>query len=269
MAEIVQRKPVKLSTLKKLYEAKEPIVMITGYDATFARIEDEAGTDMILVGDSLGMTMQGNSTTLPVSIEDMAYHTACVAKGNKTAFIVTDMPFGSYLVNEDEGVANAVELMKAGAHMVKMEGGLEVCPLVKRLRTMGIPVCGHVGFTPQSVNAIGGYFVQGRTQSGEEKLLAEAHALEEAGASVIVFEMVPAAVAKKVTAELHIPTIGIGAGPDCSGQVLVLQDVLGIYGRAPKFAKNFMVGASSIQEALKNYVQAVKSRAFPTADHSF
>lgn len=269
MADCVQRKPVRLSTLKKLYEAGDPIVMITGYDATFARIEDEAGVDMILVGDSLGMTMQGNSTTLPVSIEDMAYHTSCVAKGNKTAFIVTDMPFGSYLVNEDDALANAVKVMKAGAHMVKLEGGFEVCPIVKRLRTMGIPVCGHVGFTPQSVNAIGGYFVQGKTPSGEEKLLMEAKALQEAGASAIVFEMVPAEVAKKVTKELKIPTIGIGAGPDCSGQVLVLQDVLGIYGRAPKFAKNFMVGASSIQEALKNFVQAVKSRNFPAAEHCF
>lgn len=180
------------------------------------------------------------------------------------------MNFGSYLVNEDEAVANAVKLIQAGAHMVKFEGGTEVCPLARRLTAMGIPVCGHVGFTPQSVNAIGGYFVQGKTKSGEEKLMADTLALQEAGASMIVLEMVPADVAKRVTEALSIPTIGIGGGLNCSGQVLVLQDLLGIFpGRKPRFTKNFMEGAASIKEAVANYVNAVKNREFPAPEHSF
>ena len=165
MDQKTERKPVRLSTIKKMYEAGEPIVMLTCYDATFSSVEDEAGVDIKLIGDSLGMVMQGHETTLPVTIDDMVYHTACVARGNKYGLVLADMNFGSYLVNEDEAVANAVKLMQAGAHMVKFEGGVEVCPLARRLTAMGIPVCGHVGFTPQSVNAIGGYFVQGKTKS--------------------------------------------------------------------------------------------------------
>ena len=157
MDQKTERKPVRLSTIKKMYEAGEPIVMLTCYDATFSSVEDEAGVDIKLIGDSLGMVMQGRETTLPVTIDDMVYHTACVARGNKYGLVLADMNFGSYLVNEDEAVANAVKLMQAGAHMVKFEGGTEVCPLARRLTAMGIPVCGHVGFTPQSVNAIGGY----------------------------------------------------------------------------------------------------------------
>ena len=270
MTEQVARKQVKLSTLKKMHEQHEPIVMLTGYDATFAYLEDEAGVDIILIGDSLGMTIQGRKDTLPVTIDDMVYHTECVARGNKTALVLADMSFGSYLVNEDEAVANAVKLMKAGANMVKFEGGEEVCPLIKRLSQMGIPVCAHLGFTPQSVNMIGGFFVQGRTVSAEERLLASAMAAQEAGAAMVLFEMVPASVAKKATESLSVPTIGIGAGPDCSGQVLVLQDILGIFpGRKPKFSKNFMQGAADIQTAIKNYVKAVKSKEFPTQEHSF
>ncbi|GAB1825999.1 MAG: 3-methyl-2-oxobutanoate hydroxymethyltransferase [Burkholderiales bacterium] len=264
------RKQVRLSTLKKMHENGEPIVMLTCYDASFAHLLDEAGVDMLLVGDSLGMTVQGNSTTIPVSVEDMEYHTRCVAKGNKTAFILTDLPFGSYQVNEEEGMANCIRLIKAGANMVKLEGGEEICPLVRRLTAAGVPVCGHIGFTPQSINTIGGFFVQGKSDSGKEKLKREALALQEAGAAMVLFEMVPADIAAEVTQLLHVPTIGIGAGPGTSGQVLVLQDILNIYaGRKPKFSKNFMEGAGSIQGAVENYVKAVKSKDFPTQSHSF
>ncbi len=249
------RKQVRLSTLKKMHENGEPIVMLTCYDASFAHLLDEAGVDMLLVGDSLGMTVQGNSTTIPVSVEDMEYHTRCVAKGNKTAFILTDLPFGSYQVNDEEGMANCIRLIKAGANMVKLEGGEEICPLVRRLTTAGVPVCGHIGFTPQSINTIGGFFVQGKSDSGKEKLKREALALQEAGAAMVLFEMVPADIA---------------AEPGTSGQVLVLQDILNIYaGRKPKFSKNFMEGAGSIQGAVENYVKAVKSKDFPTQSHSF
>ncbi len=249
------RKQVRLSTLKKMHENGEPIVMLTCYDASFAHLLDEAGVDMLLVGDSLGMTVQGNSTTIPVSVEDMEYHTRCVAKGNKTAFILTDLPFGSYQVNDEEGMANCIRLIKAGANMVKLEGGEEICPLVRRLTAAGVPVCGHIGFTPQSINTIGGFFVQGKSDSGKEKLKREALALQEAGAAMVLFEMVPADIA---------------AGSGTSGQVLVLQDILNIYaGRKPKFSKNFMEGADSIQGAVENYVKAVKSKDFPTQSHSF
>ncbi len=264
------RKPVTLARLAKMYLEKVPLVMLTAYDATFATLLDEAGVDIILIGDSLGMTMQGRKTTLPVSIEDMIYHTSCVAAGNKTAFILTDLPFGAYLVNEDRAVENSVRLMKAGANMVKLEGGREVCPVIRRLVQMGIPVCAHLGFTPQSVNAIGGYFVQGKTEDSKKALFENAQAVQEAGASLLVLEMVPAAIAKELTGRLAIPTIGIGAGVDCSGQVLVLQDLLGIFpGRKPRFAKNFMEGASSIKEAVRSYVKDVKDRKFPTTEHSF
>ena len=264
------RKQVRLSTLKKMHENGEPIVMLTCYDASFAHLLDEAGVDMLLVGDSLGMTVQGNSTTIPVSVEDMEYHTRCVAKGNKTAFILTDLPFGSYQVNDEEGMANCIRLIKAGANMVKLEGGEEICPLVRRLTAAGVPVCGHIGFTPQSINTIGGFFVQGKSDSGKEKLKREALALQEAGAAMVLFEMVPADIAAQVTLLLHVPTIGIGAGSGTSGQVLVLQDILNIYaGRKPKFSKNFMEGADSIQGAVENYVKAVKSKDFPTQSHSF
>lgn len=270
MEQNASRKPVRLSTIRKMYEAGEPIVMLTSYDATFAAVEDAAGVDIQLIGDSLGMVVQGHQTTLPVTIDQMVYHTECVARGNRSSLILGDMSFGSYLVNEDEAVANAVRLMKAGAHMVKFEGGKEVCPLVRRLVQMGVPVCAHTGFTPQSVNSIGGFFVQGKTKEAADKLVEDCLALEEAGASMVVLEMMLADVAKRVTDSLHIPTIGIGGGLNCSGQVLVLQDLLGIFpGRPPRFTKNFMAGAGSIQQAIENYVKAVKSREFPAPEHSF
>ncbi len=253
-----------------MYDQKIPIAMLTGYDSTFAYLLDHAGVDIILIGDSVGMTVQGRKTTIPVTIEDMIYHTACVAAGNQTACVLADLPFGAYLVDEADAVENCVQLIKAGANMVKFEGGEEVCPLVSHLATMGVPVCGHLGFTPQSINTIGGHYIQGKTEEQKKRLKADALALQNAGAKMLVLEMVPAAVAKELTQELQIPTIGIGAGPDCSGQVLVLQDILGIFpGRAPRFSKNFMNGASSIQEAVANYVKEVKAKTFPTINQSF
>ncbi|MBQ8828498.1 MAG: 3-methyl-2-oxobutanoate hydroxymethyltransferase [Burkholderiaceae bacterium] len=267
---MTQRKKVTLGQLRKRYQENEPLVMLTCYDATFAYLEDEAGVDILLVGDSLGQTIQGHTSTLPVQIEDMVYHTQCVARGNTNAFILADMSFGSYLVSEDEAVANAVKLMKAGANMVKLEGGAPVLPIVRRLTQMGIPVCAHLGFTPQSLNLFGGYFVQGKTEISASELKSAALDMQEAGAAMVLFEMVPASVATEITQLLSVPTIGIGAGPNCSGQVLVLQDILGIYpGRSPKFSKNFMKDSSSIQEAVSAYVHAVKSRVFPTMENSF
>lgn len=265
-----EQKKVTLSSLKKLYEAGEPIAMLTCYDSSFAALEEKAGVDMILIGDSLGMTIQGHDSTVPVTMRDMIYHTECVARGAKKAFIVTDMPFGSYQASEEEAVKNAVELMRAGANMVKFEGGAEVAPLVRKLTTIGIPVCAHIGFTPQAVNILGGYFVQGRRDDRAEQLKQDALALQKAGASLVLMEMVPAALAAEITESLSVPTIGIGAGVGCSGQVLVLQDILGVYpGRKIRFVKNFMEGASSIQEAVERYVAEVKARSFPTPEHSF
>jgi 3-methyl-2-oxobutanoate hydroxymethyltransferase len=264
------RKKVTLSTLKKLYEAGEPIAMLTCYDSSFAALEDNAGVDMILIGDSLGMTIQGHDSTIPVTMRDMIYHTECVARGARNTFIVTDMPFGSYQNSEEEAVKNAVDLMRAGANMVKFEGGKEVAPLVRKLVSIGIPVCAHIGFTPQAVNILGGYFVQGRKDDRAAQLKEDAAALQEAGASIVLMEMVPAALAAEITESLSVPTIGIGAGAGCSGQVLVLQDILGVYpGRKIRFVKNFMEGASSIQQAAERYVAAVKTRTFPTSEHSF
>jgi len=200
----------------------------------------------------------------------MQYHTRCVAKGSKTAYIIADMPFGSYQQSPEQAMRNAARLMAAGAHMVKLEGGDVMLETVEFLVKRGIPVCAHLGFTPQSVNQLGGYRIQGRSEEDAAKLLADAQGLQQAGASLIVLEMIPAELAKQVTAVLSIPTIGVGAGIDCDGQVLVLQDLLGIFsGKSPRFAKNFMQGASSIQEAVANYVQAVKTQAFPAAEHSF
>lgn len=271
MAETAKpRTKVTLNYLRKLYEAGEPITMLTCYDATFAHVEDEAGVEILLIGDSLGMTIQGHDSTIPVTIDDMVYHTECVARGNKNALVLADMNFGSYLVNEDEAVANAVRLMKAGAHMVKFEGGHEVVPLVRRLTTMGIPVCAHIGFKPQSVHLVGGFLVQGRSEAAAIAMKEEALALQEAGAGMVLFEMIPAALAKEITESLAVPTIGIGGGAGTSGQVLVLQDILNIFpGRKPRFSHNFMQGANSIQGAIENYVKAVKARVFPKDEHSF
>jgi 3-methyl-2-oxobutanoate hydroxymethyltransferase len=230
---------------------------------------DEAGVDVILVGDSLGMVVQGQASTLPVKLSEMSYHTRCVARGVKRAFIVADLPFATYQQSPEQAFASAAKLMAAGAHMVKLEGGAVMIETVRFLVSRGIPVCAHLGLLPQSVNQLGGYKVQGRDETAAGQLMADARAMEKAGAGLLVLEAIPAKLASVVTQSLSIPTIGIGAGPDCSGQVLVLYDVLGLYPHPPKFSKNFMLGADSIAGALKAYVQAVKSGGFPGAEHSF
>ena len=259
-----------LISLQQKKTPGEKIAVLTCYDASFATLLDNAGVDVLLVGDSLGMVLHGANSTLSVTLHDMQYHTRCVAKGNKNAYIVTDMPFGSYQQNPEQALRNAIRLMAAGAHMVKLEGGTVMAETVRFLVERGIPVCGHLGLTPQSVHQLGGYRVQGRDDADAAKLLADAKALANAGAGLLVLEMVPATLAKQISESISIPTIGIGAGPDCDGQVLVLQDMLGIYaGKSPKFSRNFMQGAESIQAAVENYVQAVRSGNFPAAEHSF
>lgn len=262
-------KTVTLTTLKSMRERGEKIAVLTGYDAGFSRVMDEAGVDVILVGDSLGMVVQGQASTLPVKLSEMSYHTRCVARGVKRAFIVADLPFATYQQSPEQAFASAAKLMAAGAHMVKLEGGAVMIETVRFLVSRGIPVCAHLGLLPQSVNQLGGYKVQGRDETAAGQLMADARAMEKAGAGLLVLEAIPAKLASVVTQSLSIPTIGIGAGPDCSGQVLVLYDVLGLYPHPPKFSKNFMLGADSIAGALKAYVQAVKSGGFPGAEHSF
>lgn len=262
-------KPVTLSTLKAMRERGEKIAVLTGYDAGFARVMDEAGVDVILVGDSLGMVVQGQTSTLPVKLSEMSYHTRCVARGVMRAFIVADLPFATYQQSPEQAFSSAAKLMAAGAHMVKLEGGAVMVETVAFLVSRGIPVCAHLGLLPQSVNQLGGYRVQGRDETAAAKLKADALSLEQAGAGLLVLEAIPSALASEVTQSLSIPTIGIGAGPDCSGQVLVLYDMLGLYPHPPKFSKNFMQGADSIAGALTAYVRAVKSGGFPGAEHSF
>lgn len=264
------RKPVTLHTLAKMRAEHQPIAVLTCYDASFAALLDAAGVHCLLVGDSLGMVVQGQSSTLPVTLEQMAYHTSAVARGNRTAWVIADLPFGTFQSDARAAYDNAARLMQAGAQMVKIEGGDWLVPAVEMMASRGIPVCAHLGLTPQSVHALGGYRVQGKTEAAAERLKADALALQAAGASMLVLEMVPAALAAEVTEMLTMPTIGIGAGKDCAGQVLVLHDLLGVYpGRVPKFARNFMDGAPSIRAAIEAYVAAVQSRAFPAPEHSF
>ena len=246
------------------------IAMLTCYDASFAAVLEDAGVDSLLIGDSLGNVLQGHESTLPVTLRDMVYHTGCVARGSKRAFIVADMSFGTFQVSPEETLRNAAELMSAGAHMVKIEGGRPMLDTIEFLTDRGIPVCGHLGLTPQSVHALGGYRVQGRGEDAGQQLLKEAKQLEQAGAGMIVLEAIPAALARDVTGAITVPTIGIGAGADCSGQVLVLHDMLDIYpGKKAKFVKNYMRPAGSIQGAVELYVKEVKARTFPGPEHSF
>ncbi len=261
---------VTLTTLQKMAQEGSKIAMLTCYDASFAAVLEEAGIDTLLIGDSLGNVLQGHESTLPVTLRDMVYHTECVARGSKRAFVVADMPFGSFQVSPQDSLRNAAQLMAAGAHMVKIEGGRPMLETIEFLTDRGIPVCGHLGLTPQSVHALGGYRVQGKGESEAQLLLREAKQLEQAGAGMIVLEAIPAALARDVTAALVIPTIGIGAGVDCSGQVLVLHDMLDVYpGKKAKFVKNFMRPGGSIQGAVELYVKEVKSKAFPGPEHSF
>lgn len=261
------------TTLTKLHTMRskgEKIAVLTCYDASFATLLEAQGVDILLVGDSLGMVLQGHESTLPVTLNDMVYHTACVARGSKQAFILSDMPFGTFQVNPEKTFEHAERLMVAGAHMVKLEGGAPMVETVRFLTERGIPVCGHIGLTPQSVNQLGGYRVQGKESAAAQKILADATALEQAGAGMMLLEAIPALLAAEITAALSIPTIGIGAGAACSGQVLVLHDMLDIYpGKKARFVKNYMQGAASIADAVAHYVAEVKAGEFPGAEHSF
>ncbi len=259
-----------LNTLQAMRGKGEKIAVLTCYDASFAALLEAQGVDVLLVGDSLGMVLQGHETTLPVTLQDMAYHTACVARGTKQAFIISDMPFGTFQVGPAQTFAHATQLMAGGAQMVKLEGGQVMAETVGFLTSRGIPVCGHIGLTPQSVLQLGGYRVQGKESAAAQQLLQDAVALEKAGAGMLVMEMIPATLAAEITAQLTIPTIGIGAGAACSGQVLVLHDMLDVYqGKKARFVKNYMQGAASIAAAVSSYVAEVKNGSFPAAQHSF
>jgi 3-methyl-2-oxobutanoate hydroxymethyltransferase len=263
------RKPISLPRLQEMRARGEKITMITAYDATFAAVADAAGIDSILVGDSLGMVCQGLHTTVGVSLEHMRYHTEMVSRGLRraqaTAWLIGDMPFGSYQESKEQAIASASILMQAGAHMVKLEGGGWTTDTVRFLVERGIPVCAHLGLTPQTVHSLGGYRVQGKTQASAETLKRQAHELQDAGASLLVLEMVPAPLAKELTDELtQCATIGIGAGKGTAGQVLVMHDMLGLnLGKNPKFVHNFMDDATTIRGAFETYVAAVKGGTFP------
>jgi 3-methyl-2-oxobutanoate hydroxymethyltransferase len=265
-----KRSPVTLRTIAQMKRDGQRITMLTGYDATFARLLDGAGIDMILVGDSLGMVVKGEQNTLNVSIEQMAYHVAAVAKGVSRAHVVGDMPFMSYQSNDDDALKNAAKLLQAGASSVKLEGGAGIAKTVARLVEAGIPVMGHIGLMPQSVHAMGGFVVQGKDAAGRQRVLDDARALEEAGAYAVVLEGIPKDLADEITETLAIPTIGIGAGAGCDGQVLVLYDLLGLNPDfTPKFVKKYIDGASIVGDAVKAYVDEVKRQVFPDDDHSF
>lgn len=261
---------ITLSKLQSMRDKGEKIAVLTCYDASFATLLENNGVDVLLVGDSLGMVVQGRESTLPVTIEQMAYHTACVAAGAQQAFIVADMPFGTSQFSARETFSHAVQLMQAGAEMVKLEGGAEMAETVAFLTSRGIPVFSHIGLMPQSVNQLGGYKVQGKTDAAAQKLLHDAQVLQDAGAKMMLLEAIPAALGAQVTQKLRIPTIGIGAGAACSGQVLVVYDMLNIYpGRKARFVKDFIQGASSIADAVAHYVAEVKAGTFPAVEHSF
>lgn len=261
---------VTLTTLQRLKDSGEKIACITAYDASFTSLLEQAGVDIVLVGDSLGMVIQGHDSTLPVTMEDMIYHSAAVARAGKSALRIVDMPFMSY-ATVPQALDNAARMMReGGAHMVKLEGGRHLLDTVRALSEHGMPVCAHLGLTPQSVHQLGGYRVQGRDQAGAARLLEDAHLLEEAGARALVLECVPSVLAQQITAALAMPTIGIGAGPHCDGQVLVLYDLLGITpGKRPVFSRNFLQDADDIPGALQAYIEAVKDGSFPAAEHSF
>ena len=261
---------VTLAALQKMAQEGGKIAMLTCYDASFAGLLEHAGVDTLLIGDSLGNVIQGHDSTLPVTLDEMAYHTRCVARGSRKAFIVADMPFGTFQLGPAQAFENAVRLMAAGAQMVKLEGGAVMVDTVAFLTRRGIPVCGHLGLTPQSVHQLGGYRVQGRDEAAARQLVEDAQALSEAGAGMIVLEAVPAKLAAEVTRQASALTIGIGAGPECDGQVLVLHDMLDVYpGKKARFVKNFMSGAQSIQQAVEAYVQQVKAKEFPGPEHCF
>ena len=267
-AVMTERKPVTLHRIRTQHAAGVKLAMLTCYDATFAGVLEEAGVELLLVGDSLGMVLQGRDSTLPVTLEEMAYHTACVARGRRTAWLIADMPFGSYQASTAQAIDSAVRLMQAGAQMVKLEGGGWTVAVVAALVERGIPVCAHLGLTPQSVHALGGWRVQGRDDAAAKRLLDDAQALAAAGAAMLVLELVPSALAAELQAAVPIPVIGIGAGPGTAGQVLVLHDMLGLNGRhVARFVRNFMAEVGPHEnpaaEAVRRYVAAVQDGSFP------
>ena len=259
---------VTISTLDKMKAAGEKFVCITAYDATFARLVSEAGAETILVGDSLGMVLQGYDSTIPVTVEEMAYHTACVTRGQPDSLVIADMPFMSY-TSAEQTMENATALMQAGAQMVKMQGGTWLSESISMLVERGVPVCAHLGLTPQSVNAFGGFKVQGRTPKEAKSILADAVEIQDAGASLLVLECIPAHLASDISAKLDIPVIGIGAGAGTDAQVLVLHDMLGLSSHTARFVENFMQGQDTIQGGLKAFVEAVKSGEYPREEHTY
>lgn len=262
-------KTVTLSTLQAYKQAGETFSCLTAYDASFAYAASQAGIDVLLVGDSLGMVLQGHNSTLPVTIDDIVYHTRCAARGKGHSLLMVDLPFMSNATTE-RLLEDAGAVMRAGAELVKLEGEAWMADGIRELTRRGVPVCAHLGLTPQTVHQLGGYKVQGRDAAQAERIINDAKVLVEAGASVILLECVPASLGKAVTEALDVPVIGIGAGPDTDGQILVMHDVLGItHGRTPRFVKNFMVEADSIQAAFQDYHEAVKTRAFPAQEHCF
>jgi 3-methyl-2-oxobutanoate hydroxymethyltransferase len=262
--------PVNIGTLRDMKQAREPIACLTAYDASFAQLVDLAGTDVVLVGDSLGMVIQGLDTTVPVTVNDMVYHSRCVARGLRRAFLVVDLPFMSY-TTPPQALDNAVRLMQeGGAMMVKLEIGQGQIGIVEHLAKQDIPVCAHLGLKPQAVHKLGGFRVQGREEQAAQRMLADARALEAAGADAVLLECVPNAVGAAIRDALQVPVIGIGAGPGVDGQILVLYDVLGItQGRMPRFVKNFQKGRDAPLDALRAYVRAVKDRSYPAEEHCF
>jgi len=262
-------KPVTVPSLQAMHDRGEKITMLTAYDASFASLMDICGVEMLLIGDSLGMVCQGHNSTLPVTIDEVAYHTASVARGTKTAFVMADMPFGSYATKED-AFKNAVKLVQAGAQMVKIEGGAWLVDTVQFLSERAIPVMAHLGLTPQFVHQFGGYKVQGKTAEAAEQMIRDAVAMQKAGAAQLLLEAIPASLGKAITDAVSIPTIGIGAGADCSGQVLVMHDMINVFpGKKARFVKNFMEGQSSIEGAVRAYIREVKEATFPAAEHCF
>ena len=264
------RPPVNVATLRRMKDEGEKIASLTCYDASYAALVDECDAEVVLVGDSLGMVIQGHDTTVPVTLEHVIYHCKAVARGLSRPFLMADMPFMTY-TSREQALQNAVRLMQeGGAKMVKLEGGAGQVEIVEFLASHDIPVCAHLGLKPQSVHKTGGFRVQGREEAAAEQMRRDAKALQDAGADIVLLECIPSGLGKEITAELHVPVIGIGAGPDTDGQILVLYDVLDITpGRKPRFVQNFMVGHDSPLAALKSYVQAVKSRAYPAPEHCF
>lgn len=265
---------VHVSELRRMREAGERIACLTCYDASFALIEDRAGVDVVLIGDSLGMVIHGGNTTTPVTVADIAYHSRAVAPHLKRAFLIADLPFLSFATRERALDASQRLMQEGGAKMVKLEGGREQADIVEYLAVRGVPVCAHLGLQPQLIHKMGAFKVQGREDAAAEAMIRDAKILEEAGADLLLVECIPSSLGKRITEAAHVPVIGIGAGPDVSGQILVLHDILNIspmvtIGHRPRFVKNFMDGAPDIEGAIRAYVQAVKSASYPAPEHCF